>query len=289
RLDTNEEFTAARKAEQNRQEAINQMYRLASFYRVSQGKMASAEEPVFPKMPDVGVPEPMPEAPFDPRGGQNAAVLGDVRTTPQGAPVSGVSAAGAGAEPTLGKETSELSSLPTQPVGTEINSGGTLPPQEAVRPNTGAAPPVPGGPAGQAGPAPPTAPSTVPPALRGAAGRPVGGPGGMPAGKVPPMAQGRAAGSGPNGPLGRMGQGAVNTGPGTGAAGPMGRATGPLGPVGRASMPGPASGTGNGPVGRGIVGGVPRSTAPIPGSVGGAPRGPIGPMGAAPAGRGGAV
>ncbi|MGW6294844.1 hypothetical protein [Streptomyces sp. NPDC055058] len=288
RLDTNEEFTAARKAEQNRQEAINQMYRLASFYRVSQGKMASAEEPVFPKMPDVGVPKPLPEVPREGGPGQNAAVLGDVRTTPQGATVSGLSAAnaGAGVQPTLGQETSALSSLPKQAVGTEINSVGTLPPQEAVRPNTGAAPPVTGGPVGQAGPVSPMAPSTVPPALRGAAGRPVGGPGGMPAGKVPPMAQGRAAGSGPNGPLGRMGQGAVNTGPGTGAAGPMGRATGPLGPVGRASMPGQASGTGNGPVGRGIVGGVPRSTAPIPGSVGGAPRGPIGPMGAAPAGRG---
>lgn len=290
RIDTNEEFTAARKAEQNRQEAINQMYRLASFYTVSQGMMAKAEEPVFPKMPDVGVPEPLPEVPINPGTGQNAAVLGDVRTTPQGATVSGVSAAnaGAGVQPTLGQETSALSSLPKQPVGTEINSVGTLPPQEAVRPNTGAAPPVTGGPLGQAGPVPPMAPSTVPPALRGTAGRPMGGPGSMPAGKVPPMAQGRTGGPGPNGPVARMGHGVMNTGPGTGAAGPMGRAAGPLGPVGRASMPGQASGTGNGPVGRGIVGGVPRSVTPMPGPVGGGARGPIGAMGAGPAGRGGA-
>lgn len=64
RVEGNEEYTAAVKAEKDRQEAINQMYRLASFYTVSSGMMELAEEPEFPKMPDVGVPEPSPG--FDP-------------------------------------------------------------------------------------------------------------------------------------------------------------------------------------------------------------------------------
>lgn len=54
-VDTNKDYAAAVKAEKDRQEAINQMYRLASFYTVSSGMMQLAEEPVFPKMPDVGV------------------------------------------------------------------------------------------------------------------------------------------------------------------------------------------------------------------------------------------
>ncbi|NEA84791.1 hypothetical protein G3I38_23360 [Streptomyces sp. SID7958] len=318
RIDTNEEFTAARKAEQDRQEAINQMYRLASFYTVSQGMMAKAEEPVFPKMPDVGIPAPPPSyVPVPPGAARETPMLGEVGTTPQGATATGATAAGSVAEPTLVKGASEPSTLPKPPVGTEINSVGTLPPQEAVRPSTGAAPPVTGGPAGQPGPVPPMAPNTMPPAVRGATGR-VTGPGAVPASRIPPAAQGRIGGPGAQGPIGRVGPGVTNTGPGTGSAGPMGRATGPMGPMGRAAVPGQGAGSGNGPVGpigratgpvgpmgragvpgqgagpgnspvgRGIVGGVPRAAAPLPGPVGGVPRGASGPLGAAPAGRGGA-
>ncbi|MEU3950278.1 hypothetical protein [Streptomyces sp. NPDC029526] len=291
RLDTNEEFTAARKAEQNRQEAINQMYRLASFYRVSQGKMASAEEPVFPKMPDVGVPEPLPyeRLPTPPASEQMLpASSHDARTTAQSE---------RGAEPgrqsvdaqALLKEATKPDGLPKPAVGTEINTVGTLPPQEAVRPPTAGAPPMTAGPVGQPGPVPPMAPSTMPPVLRGTAGRSLGGPGGLPGGKVPPVAHGPAGGPGRNGTIGRMGPGAMGTGSGpvAGGAGPMGRATGPLGPVGRGAMPGQASGAGSGTAGRGIVGGVPRATTPMPGPVGGGARGPMGPMGPPLAGRSG--
>ncbi|MBD9731596.1 hypothetical protein IGX29_07105 [Streptomyces sp. H28] len=288
RIDTNEEFTAARKAEQHRQEAINQMYRLASFYTVSQGMMAKAEEPVFPKMPDVGIPAPPPSyVPVPPGAARETPVLGEAGTTPQGATVTGATAVGSAAEPTLVKGTSEPSTMPKPPVGTEINSVGTLPPQEAVRPGTGAAPPTTGGPAGQPGPVPPMAPNTMPPAVRGATGR-FTGPGAVPASRIPPAAQGRIGGPGAQGPIGRVGPGVTNTGPGTGSAGPMGRATGPMGPMGRATAPGQGAGPGNGPVGRGIVGGVPRAAAPLPGAAGGVPRGTSGTLGAAPAGRGGA-
>lgn len=60
KVETNDEYMAAAKVEKHRQEAINQMYRLASFYTVSAGMMGKAEEPVFPRMPDVGVPPPPP-------------------------------------------------------------------------------------------------------------------------------------------------------------------------------------------------------------------------------------
>lgn len=78
RVEGNEEYTAAVTAEKNRQEAINQMYRLASFYTVSSGMMELAEEPTFPKMPDVGVPEPENFTPIKekPRHGSFSAASG---------------------------------------------------------------------------------------------------------------------------------------------------------------------------------------------------------------------
>jgi hypothetical protein len=54
----NAEYAAAVKAEKHRQEAINQMNRLASFYAVSEGVLAQQEGPTFTRMPDVGVPQP---------------------------------------------------------------------------------------------------------------------------------------------------------------------------------------------------------------------------------------
>lgn len=273
RVDSNDEYTAAVKAEGHRQEAINQMYRLASFYTVSAGTMAGAEEPVFPKMPDVGVPPPLNEAPVAPGTVQGpSAFLGDARTAYQNAPDAGPGETRPGEQQSLVKGHSELTTLPQRPVGTEIDSVGTLPPQEAVKSPTGALPTT-TGPAGQPGPVPPVAPGTAPPALRGTSGRPVG-PGGVPVAKIPPSAQGRAGGAAGQSPRAAM--------PGTAA----GRGAGPVGPVGRAAMPGPATGRGAGPVGRGIVGGVPRPGGPLPGPVGGVPRGPVGATGPTPPGRG---
>ncbi|GAA2278419.1 hypothetical protein GCM10010415_53430 [Streptomyces atrovirens] len=278
RVDSNDEYTAAVKAEGHRQEAINQMYRLASFYTVSAGTMASAEEPVFPKMPDVGVPPPLPDyrAPAPPATDQASLTsLNEARTTSQDAASAEVGRQRSGEQQAVLKEPAKPDVLPKQPVGTEINSVGTVPPREAVRPTT-AAPPVAAGPAGQFGPVPPVVSSAVPPSLRGTVGRTTG-PGGVPAAKIPPSAQGRV------GPATRIGPGLVNHSPGATTPGPVGsRGTGP---VGRTALPGQAGSQGAGPVGRGIVGGVPRSGGPVPGPVGGVPRGSTGTVGATPPSR----
>jgi len=56
RVETNEKYKLAKKKEEDRQEAINQMNRLASYYKVSHENMQAAEEPTFGPMPNVGVP-----------------------------------------------------------------------------------------------------------------------------------------------------------------------------------------------------------------------------------------
>jgi hypothetical protein len=62
RVSTNDAYTAAVKAEKDRQEAINQMNRLSSYYSVSaeQLKNLQSSAPEFKDMPDVGVPQPVP-------------------------------------------------------------------------------------------------------------------------------------------------------------------------------------------------------------------------------------
>ncbi|MFC8368965.1 hypothetical protein ACFUIT_13430 [Streptomyces sp. NPDC057239] len=254
RVDSNDEYTAAVKAEGHRQEAINQMYRLASFYTVSAGTMASAEEPVFPKMPDVGVPEPLANYnPAPPKGEQvSLTALNDARTASQDPTNARAGQPRSDERQPLFGEAGEPDLLPKQPVGTEINSVGTLPLQEAVKSSTGV-PPATTGPAGQPGPVPPGAPGMAPPALRGTTGRPMG-PGGVPVAKIPPSAQGRAGSAAVQSPRAAM----------PGSAGSRG--TGPVGPVGR-----------------GIVGGVPRSGGPAPGPADG-PRGPVGGVSRGPAG-----
>ncbi|MBQ0830947.1 WXG100 family type VII secretion target [Streptomyces tagetis] len=281
-VETNDEYTAAVKAEGHRQEAINQMYRLASFYTVSAGTMRGTEEPVFPKMPDAGVPPGSPPsiAPVRPTvGGASDTPLGESGTATDRVVHGAVAAGTRGETPTQPLAAHKNVDLPaSRPVGMEIDSVGTLPPQEAVRPNT-VTPPT-SGPAAPAGPVPPMTPGMVPPSLRGA-GRRAGGPGGTSALRMPPSAQGRG---GP-GPVGQVPRGAAPGpagGRGAGPAGPVGsRGTGPVGPVGRTAMP---SQTGTGPMGRGIVGGVPKPAAPAPGPIGGGARGPVGPMGASPSG-----
>ncbi|HZG05968.1 MAG TPA: hypothetical protein VE546_20725, partial [Streptomyces sp.] len=51
RVETNEKYKLAKKKEEDRQEAINQMNRLASYYKVSHENMQAAEEPTFGPMP----------------------------------------------------------------------------------------------------------------------------------------------------------------------------------------------------------------------------------------------
>ena len=72
RVESNDEYTAALKTEKDRQEAINQLNRLASFYSVSAETLAAQEAPTFAPMPEVGVPRPDPTFRHGPGQGRGA-------------------------------------------------------------------------------------------------------------------------------------------------------------------------------------------------------------------------
>ncbi|MGQ4364698.1 hypothetical protein [Streptomyces sp. SAS_272] len=282
RVDGNAEYTAAVKAEKDRQEAINQMYRLASFYTVSSGMMEMAKEPVFPEMPSVGVPQPPPG--FDPpktpvSTHESLSPLTDSGTTRRDSADSG--AGRSRSEETLSshKGVDEPIRTPEQHVGTEIDSVGTLPPQETMKPAP-TSPTSTGPTVTPVGTTSPLTPVGVPAALRGPAGRTsmFGGGSGT---KAPASAQGRVGsttGRTGTGPIGRAG----------GPAQTAGRTAGPMGPMGRTGGPAQAAGRTAGPMGRGVVGGMPRTGGPTASQAGGVPRGPVNGMGAGNPGRTGA-
>ncbi|MEV6618043.1 hypothetical protein AB0N31_30120 [Streptomyces sp. NPDC051051] len=268
-VDSNKDYAAAVKAEKDRQEAINQMYRLASFYTVSSGMMQLAEEPVFPKMPDVGVPPPPPgyEKPDDPkkRPYSLSTAIDPGATKSHHSETIGVERPRTEELPSSHKSVERSVESPERHVGTEIDSVGTLLPQDTTKP-TVVTPPSTAGPNGTpTGTHPSFVPAGIPPTLRGQAGR-TSGFGGVPVSKLPNSAQGRVGGV-----------------PGAIGAGRTG--TGPMGPAGRASGPGQAGGRGGVPMGRGVVGGVPKAVGQEAGRTGGVPRGPVNGMGAMNPGR----
>ncbi|MEV4229555.1 hypothetical protein AB0J81_21130 [Streptomyces bobili] len=274
-VDSNKDYAAAVKAEKDRQEAINQMYRLASFYTVSSGMMQLAEEPVFPKMPDVGVPPPPPGyepvKPVEPSGSLSRRNDSEVRR--EHSVDSGVVRPRTEDLPSASKKVDVVANTvlpPEHHVGTQIDSVGTLPPQETGKPTT-VTPPTTASPATPVGTVPPTAPTGIPSTFRGSAGR-TSGFSGMP-GSKPPSAQGRVGGM-----------------PGAIAAGRTG--TGPMGPMGRAAAPGQVGGRSAGPMGRGVVGGVPtaagQAAGQAAGRTGGVQRSPVTGMGVTSPGRPGA-
>ncbi|MFG3657804.1 hypothetical protein [Streptomyces sp. NPDC047706] len=257
RVESNDAYMAAVQAEKHRQEAINQMYRLASFYTVSGGMMQKAEEPVFPKMPDVGVPTPAPiiedpGTPIEARSGQGtlaaASDSGAVRELADPAVV------GRRGQDQRSSQYGLDDSVGPRHVGTEIDSVVTLPPQDTLKPTPVASPPTTGPHVTAVGtPAPVTFVATTP-VSRGPAGR-TSNFGGGPAPRTG-QAPGRAGGTPTGTPAGRT-------------------STGPMAPVGRAATPGPAGSRGTGvPIGRGIIGGVPRPVSSAVGQAVGVPRGP---------------
>ncbi|MEW2049766.1 hypothetical protein [Streptomyces sp. NPDC005476] len=267
RVEGNEEYTAALKVEQDRQEAINQMYRLASFYTVSSGMMELAEEPVFPKMPEVGVPAPVGGREVEPPGGQK--ILDTSSHSSESVRHHSLNAqtgrphADASMPPAQGLDGQAGS--PDRPVGTEIDNVGTLPPQDSAKPTTLTPPPTAGPGATPAGTVPSFAPTGVPPVSKGSAGRAPGF-GGVPGSRAQAAARGRVGGM-----------------PGGTSAGRSG--TGPMGQTGRAASPGKSGGRTTGPMGRGVVGGVPKTGGQSAGRPGGIPRGPASGMGATNPGR----
>ncbi|MEV1062021.1 hypothetical protein [Streptomyces sp. NPDC050263] len=270
RVDGNEEYTAAVAAEKDRQEAINQMYRLASFYTVSSGMMELAEEPVFPEMPSVGVPEPPPGyGKFEDPPGQGAlSAASDSGTTRHHSVSTGVERPHAEDLPSSHRSGDETVRLPERHVGTEIDSVGTLPPPDTVKPTTVTPPSTAGPSATPAGTVTPFAPTGVPPTFRGSAGR-TSGFGREPGSRLPASAQGRVGGM-----------------PGGTAAGRAG--AGPMGQAGRTAAAGKTGGRTTGPMGRGVVGGAPKAGGQAIGRTGGIPRGPVTGMGATNPGRPGA-
>lgn len=295
RVDGNAEYDAAAKTENHRQEAINQMNRLSSFYQVSQHSMAGQEPPTFSAMPNVGMPRSTAGGGGIRGGGRDAASSTSGTDGAQAAPSGSVEAAAAGPARSDGSSPPRIADRglltapdsvvsPDRSVGTEIDSVGTLPPQTAS-PAPGSTPPGPG-PTGTAGPmVPPLAGSFRNPAISGPVAR-TSVPAGAPKTALP--AQGRTVGPagpaagpgrGPSGQIGRTGptaQGRSISSPTAAGQPPMGRAVSggtprPSGVTGpRSAIPGTGAGRANG-----IVGGRP---APGPASGPGGsqvPRGPV--------------
>lgn len=255
RVDGNAAYEAAVKSEKDRQEAINQMNRLASFYRVSQHEMAGQEPPTFSVMPDVGVPRPGPgerdpremPGPVVPSG---AAPGVGASSTPQ--PVAdSVSPGppGPGNPLPSGNDVRGPVALPDRPVGpgsvgTEIDSVDTLPSQKIISPAPASPPPAPvpttidGGPPPLPGGGPVRRPQdgSDPRASRRGGG-----------GKSALPEQGRTGVGRTKEPLGLPGRGPSGPGP-TGRTGSVPPARGPSGPT--TSVPSP--------MGRGISGGTPQ-------------------------------
>ncbi|MGW2874782.1 hypothetical protein ACWDBP_00470 [Streptomyces sp. NPDC001233] len=249
----NKDYQAAVTVEKHRQEAINQMNRLASYYAVTEESLRGEQAPTFGKMPDMGVPQAIAKTKF--RGG------GD-ETAPSGAPevgnteqvrhhsVAAPAGPGAGHTPDPVKKLHDVviapdrhvHTDPSQPVGTDIDSVNTLPP-DTVKPT----PPV----------IPPTAP-----APGGSGGGPIPP---VPVGPMPPTARMPVGLGGTSGPRGRIPTASRLAPPAVGSS-RVGGGTerGPVGPVGRPSGPGQAGERGPvSPVGRTPVGKAPLGEAPV--------------------------
>ncbi|MFF3995775.1 hypothetical protein ACFYX8_21110 [Streptomyces cyaneofuscatus] len=292
RTETNPQYAAALTVEKNRQEAINQINRLASYYAVSEEVLAGQEPPRFDQRLGVDVPKPQG---LDRRGpgavpqrGETlssestaqssperatAAVLGGDRTSTVQHPVEAL-----GQAPVLDKSTS-----------TEINSVAT-PTVPNTATGTPLTPPATSGPGPVNTPTPPMAPSLGNPvsASYSRATGPAGGPrsvnqagGGL--GKASPTGASATARGGTGAPVGRpspMAGGPSATGrSGGGVQLPTAGQSGVTGGRPIAAHGGTAApGTSRAGQGNGIVGGTPqRATSAASGAGGarGVPRGTV--------------
>lgn len=255
--DDNPEYKRAVQAEENRQEAINQMNRLASFYAVSEQSLAGTKEPELPKM--LGTPVPPAQGWQGAESGSATTESGTLGRAHQSSANQRFGDVG-GTDGTshMGTE-GVVSQKPALNTSMEIDSVATLPPTHT---NPGPAqPPVSGGPPAGNGNVPPLGPNFSPP-VRGVSPR------------QGPLTTPKAVGPGP-GPAARTGTG------GGGRQAPVGRPTAMGGGgggggatrspvVGRPTVGGQpmtgrsGSGTNAGSRtgrGGGIVGGTPQRTA----------------------------
>ncbi|QNS03763.1 hypothetical protein [Streptomyces xanthii] len=258
-VDSNDKYAAAVKVEKHRQEAINQMNRLSSYYAVSTEQLQTLQEspPKLETMPNVGVPKPQPTIGrrwSDDGGGRtgDSGSVGDqtggTRRVPDDLTATPPRSDGT-VKPTVPPGDVDGSiTVPDRPVGTEIDSVDTLP-----RPTTNTPPPTTTGPTNIPNAPTPTGPS---------------GPGYVP--QFPPTATGRTTGPGATrNPLTSQGPGQSRTGQGrtSGPAGTsqqrsMGRGGGST-EMGRSTSTGRSAGApgkGTPPSGRAITGGTARPT-----------------------------
>ncbi|GGY81894.1 hypothetical protein CP967_08010 [Streptomyces nitrosporeus] len=303
RVEGNPEYQAALKVEKDRQEAINQANRLASYYAVSEEALAGQEPPRFDKKLDVAVPRPQGHGrrAAEPGGDSSWGGSGDV-SSPSGALKQATNGISAITTPVGVEDPASIGTIGPVPsldkgVSTEINTVGTPPapvvPASAPPPQQVTNPVAPPGPSGP--PMPNTfvnpvtttsrwsqgpiasAPKTVQPTTSGPR---TGGP----TNTTNPPANGRTGN-----PVGRPPL--MTGGPASGASGQGG---GSQPPVGRPPMVGGGQTAGS-PVGRpgasgfstgratGIVGGTPqRSASGGPGGTRGVPRGTVIGAGSAP-------
>ncbi|MFF2964521.1 hypothetical protein ACFVT1_37850 [Streptomyces sp. NPDC057963] len=297
RIDGNPEYVAAVKVEKNRQEAINQANRLASYYSVSEETLAAQEPPRFDKQLDVAMPRPRgrDETPLD--SGSSAVGSGAVRNgTPRvssehavtgSAAITGTGGHAAiealGTAPVLDKSTStEIDSVTTPPAPVTVSDTSPMPSATGpTGPSTNSTPPmtnvlvnpVTGS----------SRRSTASTGLPRAIGQPgngatrTGGPksggpaangrAGTPVGRPSPMGGGSASGT-----SGRSG--------GSGSQSPVAGRTGATGGRPMAGGHAGTSGSSGARTGRanGIVGGTPQRAATGAGKAGGArgvPRGTV--------------
>ncbi|MEU8673058.1 hypothetical protein [Streptomyces sp. NPDC048560] len=301
RLESNPEYTAAVKVEKDRQEAINQANRLASYYSVSEESLAAQEPPRFDRALDVAMPRPSLRS----GTGSESGTSGSGAETSSGSYASGVESpqraggdvAGSAGAPGVDRA-GAVTPVPERSVSTEIDSV-SAPPAPVATPTPSPSPVTTGTPGPSGGPIPPFTNGFANPVQSGSsrATSSSGGSTRTPLGKDP-AATGRSATAGPaptaNGrsapPVGRpgyMGGGPAGAGT-TGGQSPMaGRPSGVTGgrpvagPGGTATPSGHQAGRG-----AGIVGGTPQRAASASGTSGGRsmPRGSvIGAAGAAQA------
>jgi hypothetical protein len=271
RTPDNPEYQKAVAVEKDRQEAINLMNRLASYYAVSRGTLASQPEPKLPEGLKAAVPRPRSRTPIGP--GESAS--GEPQSNAKEASAMRLEETGSRGE-VVQKSLGPVAQPKAFDTSMEINSA---PPQSQTAP-TGptTTPPVPG-PTGQTNTAPPLVPG-IPSNTIKSTGKTAMGQRGVPRipGGAPPTATGRTGQThGGTPPMGRTATGGrpgiPSTGPtATGRSGEMmGRPTATGGgPAGRAGGPGP---TGQGPMaGRPTATGQPGvGRAGAPGAAG--PRG----------------
>ncbi|WDT89514.1 hypothetical protein H0E86_27900 [Streptomyces sp. SCSIO-PteL053] len=300
RVADNPEYQAALKVEKDRQEAINQINRLASYYSVSGERLEGQEPPRFDKQLGIEVPQPIKGGPTPlPSPGVSTGGPETLGSSAAPGPSGRSFAEGSASVGVASRPPAEVlgpAPLPDRTVGTEINT--VAPPQA---PTTITATPPQSSPTPTTGP-PGTPPTFMPPSLtnpvQGGTQRSTG-PTGMPRsvnqsgqgmGKaqstgVGPVAKGQG---GP--PMGRPGpMGGGGTFNGRPPVGPQSQSQSQVPTAGRPSVGPGGTSTGAGPRagGRnGIVGGTPQQVPPqgrAAAAGGSAQRGVIGGRGTAAA------